>query len=322
MRILYSAGKRNSSQLQTKRFLENCSHDIVVAGYKSKYFNPNINLRNVKLNDDEYLRKVSDLNPDLIICDIEHKSANVAKKLGKPLWLCSSEHLPLRLKWYDSNDYLVTNYNAFLRRTRNVLYTIGKVEDVFVYSPFGDFDIIYKNNPDQKWITPYHIKLEDKEKYRNIAVITDSNRLGKLVKTIKSLSFNCSIFCNIQDAYSYKNLHSNLEFCDIDDVELYSRYLSETKFLISMGETGYLSDAIYNGVNHICVAPSLSDNETLMNAIYCKYLQLGSDVGQVELMDRYSVDEIESVYYGEFSPAKLSMRNHNYLHEEIDKYDR
>jgi hypothetical protein len=337
MKILYSVGNRIGGDIQLKRFLSHNEHEIRIAAYLRssgslthvdwtldaichKYCRgsrealkellghagaPHAGLEEItKLMEEIYA-----YGPDLIICDGEPIIANIAQSFNIKLWYCSPLHLLDGVQW----DYGQLRYFSLLDKTRKALSRLPKAEKTFIYSPFGDifFRPILKNG--YEWIRPYYHDVGGSRCLEGIAVIRDPERISILSKILNCIPpFNFTLF----SPFSY-NL-SHLESKNISDVERYKVALSNCKWLFSTGETSFISDAIYNSVERICVAPSLNDPESLLNALLCRYYNIGDDVGQVEYMKQHAVNEVEKSYRKICKPDCLSIQDRFYLHEKIN----
>jgi hypothetical protein len=256
----------------------------------------------VKLMED-----IRDYEPDLIICDGEPIVSHIAKSLGIRLWYCSALHLLDGIEWSCGQ----MRYFSLLDKTRRVLGRLPEAERTFVYSPFGDVGFRPTLKKGYEWIRPYYYDVGGTSNLEGIAVIRDDDRISILSKILNCIPpFNFTLF----SPFAY-NL-SHLESGNIFDVEKYKVALSNCRWLFSTGETSFISDAIYNGVERLCIAPRLDDPEAMLNAILCKLYNIGDDVGQVEYMEQYSVDAVEASYNNK-SVDYLNMQDRKYLHEVI-----
>ena len=77
-------------------------------------------------------------------------------------------------------------------------------------------------------------------------------------------------------------------------------------------------DALISESN-IFVFPNLKDLETLINASILQGLNFGIDLGQIELMEKYGVDEINRLLNRNFHLNKFKEKNISYLHDLINK---
>ena len=68
--------------------------------------------------------------------------------------------------------------------------------------------------------------------------------------------------------------------------------------MFTTGETSFISDAIYNRVEKLCISPNLEDPEALLNGIMCQANHIGEDIAQVEYMERYAVETIKKTMNG------------------------
>ena len=65
------------------------------------------------------------------------------------------------------------------------------------------------------------------------------------------------------------------------------------------------------------MAPNLGDAESLLNAILVKMHGIGDDIGQIEYMKKYGIEEIEKSYTNYNFREYLDMQPKQYLHELI-----
>ncbi|HVI41038.1 MAG TPA: hypothetical protein VM577_10280 [Anaerovoracaceae bacterium] len=313
MKIVYGAGNRIGGNQQLFRFLSHCSdHQIKIAAHiKSSeslshidwtldalYHNltpkqpqeliqlfghsglPKINLKEAEI----LIQEIDEFGPDLIISDGEPIVAHIAQALNIRLWYCSPLHLLDGIDWQRGD----LRYLSLLENTKKFLSKLPPAEKKLIYSPFGDLINAPKLRPGYEWIQPYTYLIDKKpESGKNIAVVQDKTRLSKLSKIFNCLSFDLTLFTCFSDRFSH------LQIAPADDIELYKEALSKCNWYLSTGETSYIADAIYNSVKRVCIIPNLIDPESLLNAVMCKLYQLGDDLAQVELMDKYSVEEIE-----------------------------
>jgi hypothetical protein len=337
MKILYSTGNRIGGDIQLKRFLRYNEHEVKIAAYMrssgslthvdwtldalghkyckgsktalSELFGhagiPHIGLTQaVTLMEEIYAYE-----PDLIICDGEPIVANIAKTLNIKLWYCSPLHLLDGIRWERGQ----LRYFSLLDKTRKALTRLPKADKTFIYSPFGDVSFRPMLKEGYEWVRPYYHDVGGSRCSEGIAVIRDPKRISILSKILNCVPpFNFTLF----SPFSY-NL-SHLESKNISTVEKYKIALSNCKWLFTTGETSFISDAIYNGVDRICIAPNLDDPESLLNAILCRYYNIGDDVGQVEYMEQHAVGEVEKSYNKMYKSNSLSVQDRSYLHEKVN----
>jgi len=313
MRIIYVAGNRVGAGIQLSRFLNALpkEHEIKVAAYiKSSYDLPVIDWTldalhyNVKYNKSReilgpntlgvnykiLLSLISDIErfePDLIIIDDEITLSNIAKKLNIKLWYCS----PILLFLGIEKDFKL-NYRSKLFYLYKHLYSFPEADKVFIYSPFGDVNFRPHIKYGYNWISPYYIKQQQSNHDKNIAILNDPVRKPTLSNIIKYID--------------------NVEVVNKD----YAKELYGCNKVLSEGDTGSISDAIYNGKN-ICSFPSLDDVEALLNSVLLEEYSIGKDLAQVELMDYYALETIEKALSRECSRDFLSKQNTPFLHEVI-----
>lgn len=338
MRILYSAGNRVGSNSQLIRFLTKLSkeHTIRISAYvrssrslphidwtlDALHHNvlpkrkahllrdlfghndiPSINLDNVTV----FLTEIDYFEPDIIICDDEPIAAHIAKALDVELWYCSPIHMLDGIEW----DRGQLRYLSKLRCVRDRLRKLPEPNKKFVYSPFGDvkFRPILKEG--YEWIPPYFTKADGTTNHEYICVINDFDRFGALTKIINSSRYDIALIS------PYDETFSNMKHYSVDNEDEYKNLLGGCYKMINTGETSYMADAIYNNKS-ICVTPSLNDSEALLNAILVKEYSIGSDLAQVELTDKFALEEVEAALDRKDNMDVLSKQERLFLHERIN----
>lgn len=307
MRIIYSAGNRIGANIQLSRFLDNIDktkHEVKTAAYlKSSYSISNIdwNLNAVhkedtndpikiyKLDSERYIldtmsllfNDVCEFNPELIICDNEHILSYMAKEIDVPLWYCSPMLLMEAIEWNFGNKI---NYSYFIGLDsvdRPPIFP--EASKYLVYSAFGDL----KNGPVLK--KKYDDDFYEINKYEWV------KPYYKKEKSICIDEFNRSL-----------KLNDILKRVDLKD------------YFFTDGNTDNLAHAIYNK-KKILISPNLKNKESLLNSVLIDHYKIGVDLGQVELMNEFSVEEIENSLDKKLKDINLLQRNGKHLHEMIDE---
>lgn len=339
MKILYSAGNRTGADQQLFRILPTLSdHQVKVAAHAksseslihidwtldalyhkfeikqpqelTKLFGhlgaPKINLSPTEI----LFQEVDDFGPDLIISDGEPVLAHIAQSLSIKLWYCSPLHLLDGILWNRGD----LKYLSLLDATKKFLNALPPADKKFIYSPFGDLINPPKLRNGFQWIRPESNLLDNSEMDdQDIAIIQDKKRLTKLSKILNCLEPNITLF----SCLCLGNSFSQLKTINLDKRDKYQQYFSKANWVFTTGESSYIADAIYNKVGRICIAPSLSDPETLLNAICCRMLNLGDDLAQVELMDKFSVDEIEKSRNSPAVSKYFETSTAEHLHQKV-----
>ena len=324
MKILYSAGNRTGAGLQLTRFLRDTEHEVKVAAYlKSSQTLPHIDWTIEGANHKFSSRRVSDLHdvfgvgkfphicvesaeilladvheyaPDLIICDGEHIMADVAHALDIKLWFVSPLHLLNGIKWKKGQ----LKYDSLLDSHRRMLHRLPPANKTFICSPFCNVEGV-EIKDGFEWIKPYYHDIELKDPKNNVAIVKDIERVSELSKILNCVPpFDLTLFSK----FSYDL--SKLNCINIKKVEEYKNLLSECRWLFTTGESSYIADALYAGIPNICISPGLDDPEALLNAILCEWYNAGDNIGQIEKMGRYAIDEIEKSIFRE---RAFSMNN-------------
>ena len=330
-KILYSCGNRIGADSQLSRFLKsNSGHEIKVAAYlKSSEsidhidwtlnalqhpYNRNVrtelrelfgnhNVPAVGIDEVELLiSEIYDFGPDLVICDYEPIVSHIAYSLNLRLWYCSPVHLLDGIKW----EFGQLKYNALLAKERQTLLRLPPAEKTFIYSPFGDLENRPQLKDNFEWICPYFEKIDRNSSEANIAVVNDRRRLSILSKILNCVPpFDLTLF----SPYIYN--FSHLEVQNIQNVESYRWAISNSRWILTTGETSIIADAMYNHVPRLCITPDLNDPEALLNAILCEYYQIADDVGQVEYLEKYAPLYLENSYCHANSPYIINSITNN-----------
>lgn len=336
MKILYSAGNRYGADTQLFRFLKHYSGDIKIAAYiKSSQSITHVDWILDALDNDLIVRSnrsylvfghrpappvsteeleilikdVKEYSPDLIICDMEPVMSHIAKSLDIKLWHCSPIHL------LDGTPRDSTKYSASIENIRIYLSRLPRANRTFIYSPFCDIINRPKLNEGYEWISPYYIQVPHIGQDENIAVINDDSRISELSRLLNCLySFKLRLF----SCFSH-NL-SNIDSANIYDEESYKEILKECGWYFTTGDTNFVADAFYNNIK-ICISPNLKDPESLLNAILISTYGIGDDIGQVERMKSYAVEEItKSINNKNNRQNYININNHKKLHELAGEY--
>ena len=342
MSILYSAGDRVGANSQMARLLAHLDkrHIVKIAAYirssdsishidwtlDSLNYNkpphtddsisnlfgykgvPFVNIDNTKV----FLKEAENFEPDLIISDGEPIAGHIARKIGAPLWYCSPIHLLDGIEWEKGQ----LRYTDKLSKLRRFLKYFTEPDLHLVYSPFGDIKFRPYLREGYEWITPFHYDENGEATYfpttTGIAIVNDTERFADLSKILNGVSFNLKLFSPFNEKYS------NIDTAQISDKKKYSESIAFAKWLFTTGETSYLADAFYN-FKDICIAPTLTDYEGILNAILCRCYNIGVDVSQVELQGSFALDSIEKSFSKRFKKDYLSKQRRLLLHERIEQ---
>lgn len=300
LKIVYGAGNRNGAAWQLQEFMAHMQNATIrVATFLASSYGDFIdwNLEACRTQDNycRMLREIEEFNPDVIISDGEWNTINIANTLEIPLWNCSSLHLIDGVRWV--RDQL--GHNTSIEPTRRFLRAAPGGEKYFVYSPLCDIVNPPTLRDGFEWVRPYHTKVERNPFKNKTALIRYQARSEGLNQLLDILKIKL-----IKD----KN-------------EEWKQALIESDWIVTTGDTNTVSDAFYNGIN-ICVSPTVGDAEAAMNALMCRNYKIGVDVAQIELMDKYSLDEMEKTFaeFKELSSWPLQINpNVKYLHERLEE---
>jgi hypothetical protein len=311
VKIIYSAGNRIGANTQLARFLDNIDktkYEVKTAAYlKSSYSLPaidwnlnaihkNIPQNNIKLYSldsikykteiiTQILNDVAEFNPDLIICDNEHIFSLIAKDMDVPLWYCSPMLLDEGVVWDSAKKISYSYFVDFENIYR--LEVFPEADKYLIYSPFCDL----KKHPELKsyrdddWteICKYNWVRPYYNKVNGSVFINETARLLELNKILK--------------------------------------YIDLKEYYFTDGNTDNLADAIYSK-KKIIVSPSLKNREAMLNSILLNKYKIGIDIGQVELMDRFCLDEIENAMSFNLKKIELKKSNAKQLHEIINEFEK
>lgn len=338
MRILYSAGNRVGANSQLLRFLAALpsTHEVKIAAFvksshslihidwtlDSLYNNalhrrhsrvvqkllgnlkaPLVNLKNTEV----FIKEAKDFCPDLVISDGDSVSSFVARTIGAKLWHCSPVNALMGIDW----DYNVLKYKSFMVIEYDRLFKLPDPDRNLIYSPFGDVKFRPHLKNGYEWVRPYYIKSTPSNKnYKNVFVINEFERFAALTRLINVLSEKVALVS------PYTEEFNNIDRFLDSDIKTYSELLFNCEKVFTTGETSYIADALYNNKN-VCVAPTLTDIETIINSSLIKEYSLGMDLGQVELMETYALDRIEEGLNCPNNENFMSKQDLPYLHELI-----
>lgn len=333
MKIIYSAGNRVGANYQLQRFLENTEHEVAI----SAYVNSSITIKNVNwtldslftnkasntkmsklshllghkgvptcnvYNAEVLISEIDAFEPDLIISDGEPFVAHIAKAMNIKLYYCSPLHMLDGIQWEKSQ----LKYVSLLENTRKMLSKMPDPDNIYVYSTFGDINFRPSLRNGYEWITPYHQKIEKEEPEIDLlCVLNDDDRFGAITKIINSLDLNIGMVS-----------HYNEELSNTINYYLnnYTDALKKSEMIFNFGFTSDVADAFYNSINAI-ISPSLLDPETLLNAILTQEYNIGYNIGQLEYLERFSLETLESAIATPYKKDFLSLQNYNLIHEVL-----
>jgi len=304
MKILYSVGNRLGAGTQLQRILDNISdkHEVKVAAY--------INSSTITSHIDWTL-------------DSLHYNILGTKKKSQLIKLFGGQNFPsLNLK----------NAEIFVKE-------IGEFDPDLIISDFEPISAyIAKLYNKQLWYCS-SLHLLDGIKWKHdtfdyLFKITyariDVKRLpianryyiyscfGDMLvspKLNKNYEWIMPYYKNIDDTFKIDNVER------FDKIKYFYNYLDERKtdFFITDGSTSNISDAFYSG-GRVITCPALDNYENLVNAIMIKNNNIGSDLGQVELMDKYAIEQFEKAFDKEYNENYLCVKNYSQLHEKVEEY--
>ena len=262
MKIFYSAGNLNDSNIRLSHFLHHIKHHVKIAAYYN-----NSNCLNsihwvldslhygdldpegiekytgtpIKLNITAFemmLDDLSEYNPDLIITDYEPISAIIAKCLDIPFISCSPLHLLDGVYWDSKNRTKFLNQSAELK-------VFDSAIEKLIYSPFGMLENAPLLKESFDWIMPYSYD-----------------------------SFRCG-------------------------TETLSKRISERKSFC-IGTSGSLTKKILKQ-EQVCVANDPEDIEGSLNAVFVDSLGIGMSIGKAEKEPKYASLKIDKFLNTDYS---------------------
>lgn len=295
MKILYSADNRFGAAQPLKDFLSVSRHKVKVAAYPSsgrllQFIDWNLYAAKHKMFELE--QDIKRYYPDLVLIDGEPIVAHIAYKLDIPIVYCSPLHLLDGLEWVKRDR----GYYATVEKLRFRLSSFPPGVNKFIYAPFGSFDLSIKEN--FEWIEPYHLAVETKH--------TNNSVLLSLEDPTRATAFQ--EICQNSNSLNFTQAHPQ--------DELYSSSLRAATTIVTDGSVRQIADGIYNNKT-LLVCPKIQDPENVLNAILCHNLNLGKNLGQLELAGPEALEQIEQAI--DCVPNKYTIKRHKKLHERIDE---
>lgn len=312
MKIVYSAGNRPGAIDQAIAFIANINNvcTVRIAAYVRNN-ESNLNRIDWTLNacDNQYdqnesieqniFQDIEKYKPDLIISDCEPIVANIANDLGIQLWYCSPLHLLNGVEWPKKS---LKGYSEILNESRRLVRSLPSAEKIFIYSPFGEFELSLRLRPGFEWIRPYSSEKFDPtlESKSLLAILPDRSRIDSLSRIINSIPIDSNII-------------------ESDNPEYYKQLQSCTDYFTT-GETYYLTSAIVNN-KKIYISPNVKNTESILNGILVRMFNIGINIGQIDLMNpKLASEQLEMILEKNitFAFPKLKLQCNKQLHERID----
>ena len=311
MKILYSIHNNINSTYNAKKIIEQLSnkHTIAIAAFSlaNKYFKDihwnlssayvmstipynkyilNDLFENVTipiLNENVgkiLLNQVAYWNPDLVISDNESILRCVANKLNIPLWGVSGS-LAHRAYMFGSYKtyFKVWNQKKWFRDA--TLSPDKPVSDKYIYySPFELHNKQLRTKFNLEKVSPT-VELNINSASDIHVSVLSKKRLLKLKSLINKLSMDYKI------SIAHHDLKDDFPFCSSVDTENVS-----SPFTITCGNSTEIAYSLKKK-SSILVIPDLKDLESCFNGSAIKVLNYGDELGQIELMGKYSLDYVE-----------------------------
>lgn len=289
MNIIYSAGNRIGSNNQLYRFLKNINskHKIKIAAYNKSSYN---------------------------ISNID--------------WILNSLSI--------SSKYFIENLNSS-KYNQKLVFSL--LDDVIKFEPkliISDNEYIFayiakELNIPLWYCSPLNLILGTKSVEKTIysSLFYKYIKKYKLPEAEKYLIY--SPFCDIKDPpelekeYSWvRPYYSNYSKYVIEEIDrsiilnnILKYVTKKNDYCFSDGNTSNISDLFYNNKN-IIISPNIKNVEALVNSIMIERYNIGYNLGQIELMNYLSVQEIEKAYSQKFNNIELNSEQNLHLDEWIE----
>jgi uncharacterized protein (TIGR00661 family) len=325
-KLWYGANSFSNSKFQLERFLNYLPKNvnIKIAGYNNLSCNVDWNLNslhsfrkeipcsgrgtydkieNIKFpnqNIKYYLETIDKFNPDLIISDCEFFTTYAGLILKIPVWQCS----PM-IGLYGLKDSMFNKpcFGSYGSKFRHWMYSqmynlVQSSEKRFVYSFFGDLDLVPDLLSGFEFIRPYH-KLGIKKENINLLGL-DINNNKNLVSLLK-YNVGSKLYSNNLDRYN--NLENN------NITKNYFNDLAGCDLCVSDGAMTFLADAFYNKKFSLII-PNINDIESVFIGLHSQIMNVSKIL--------YSTKEDLTFYKEEqINPTYNKI---NYLHEKLTEF--
>lgn len=324
MKILYATRDSYFASDHLKRFMiSNKDHEIKIAttikGSNSIknvdwILDPIINSVNRR-----YLKRISDINlppgdpdlmmdllsdikrykPDIFISDMDNYVSRFIKDIFDIKCILYSPNLLTNsIKWNNKNyEYRYSSSIYDFRCSKsdeNMDYYLRIVNSTIPFLDIAELNGNFEYNS-PVWVSSIP---NNEFNYNVIFPLTDNDRIDEVVKVLKYRD-DVALF-----VYDKSKVDNKLIF-DLNDNELYSKVLHNAEWFISDGNNSYLADAFFND-KKISITPSVNDYEALITSCIFEKYNIGCNMGQFELMGRYSFDAFNDSFnnVGSFSFEK------------------
>lgn len=305
MKILYSIGNRFGADIQLIRFLEKLDkkHEVKI----SAYINSSISIPHIdwtldalyynvigskkqkeltKLFHNQIVPALNFQNSTIFINDVGEFNPDLIISDFEPLSAYVAKIYNKQL-WYCSSLHLLDGCNWDEDIDLTYLHRITKIKASL------------KNLPQAN---KYYI-------YSCFGDIINSLSLNKNYEWIMPYYKNINNLFEINNIVRFNNINKIYNYLDE----------RKTDFLITDGSTSNVSDAFYSS-GKIIVCPTLNNPENIINAIMVKKYKIGCELGQVELMDKFCIEQFEKYFDKEYNENYLNIQNHLQLHEKVEEY--
>lgn len=298
MKLLYATGNRlGAGQALAALWLANPQLDMRVAGYQNLsdavcQFDWTLDpIEKYPHLLDQITEDVLAWEPNMAIVDAEPIIASIAHKHDIPIVKCSSLHLLDGVKWKRGQQ----KYTTTLESTRILLSKLPPAVASLVYAPYGFTGAELK--PGFEWIEPYVTEVKGSLSSKiSLAAILDSSRIELLQ----------NLWTAVVDEFHCKNWHN------------YPENLQKAKSILCSGETSLIADALIYG-KELRLIPNVKDPENVLNALMCSVYKLGEDLGQIELLGRLAIADLQKSFEHSFKAQVQYEPVGKLLHERIEE---
>lgn len=219
------------------------------------------------------LEAIEDFQPDLIIGTGEYIATHCADWLGIPFWYLGGSLLAFGAA--DMSQHLIFKQHFNWSTGNEKLTRMPTPEKYIVPNPFPILDS-FTSRLKFEMCAPYYLpaKATEKSGYGVIAV------MGERENIIRKIARNIELEVKIGG----------------DLAEDYPELLGGADWMITSGESCYLADGLYNGIERIFVVPKLEDAENHLNAIIYQRDYHSPYLGQLEKAESLAPDLLREAF--------------------------
>lgn len=219
------------------------------------------------------LEAIEEFQPDLVLGDGEYLVIHCADWLGIPFWYLGGSLLSLGAADMTQHKVFkqIFNWSSYNEK----LIRMPTPEKYIVPNPFPILDS-FTSRRQIEMCSPYYLEAKATEKsgYGIIAV------LGEREQIIRKIA---------------KSIELEVEMGG-DLVENYQDLLGGADWMITSGESCYLADALYNGIERVFVVPVLKDPENHFNSIIYQRDYHSPYLGELEKAESEAPDLLREAF--------------------------